>query len=79
MIPKVKKSIKVLVFNILENKVFEKLNKSRKDFIVSVLWHIMSIRGRINFLQLGRFSTICEQTYRNQFVKKFDFLSLIPG
>ena len=40
MIPKVKKSIKVLVFNILENKVFEKLNKSRKDFIVSILWHI---------------------------------------
>ncbi len=67
------------MFSVLESEVFKKLNKSRKDFIVSVLWHIMSIRGRINFLQLGRFSTICEQTYRNQFVKKFDFLSLIPG
>ena len=35
----------------------------------------MSIKGRINFLQLGRFSTLCEQTYRNQFAKEFDFLS----
>ena len=79
MIPKVNKSVKYLIFSILETEVFEKLNKSRKDFIVSVLWHILSIKGRINFLQLGRFSTLCEQTYRNQFVKKFDFLSLIPG
>ncbi|MDP2339308.1 MAG: transposase [Bacteroidota bacterium] len=51
------------------------LNKSRKDFIISVLWHILSIKGRINFLQLGRFSPLCEQTYRNQFEKEFDFLS----
>jgi len=75
MIPKVNKSVKYLIFSILETEVFEKLNKSRKDFIVSVLWHILSIKGRINFLQLGRFSTLCEQTYRNQFAKKFDFLS----
>jgi len=26
-------------------------------------------------LQLGRFSPLCEQTYRNQFEKEFDFLS----
>jgi len=76
MIPKVNKSVKYLIISMLENKVFEKLNKSRKDFIVSVLWHILSIKGRINFLQLGRFSTLCEQTYRNQFAKKFDFILL---
>ena len=75
MIPKVNKSVMCLIFSILETEVFEKLNKSRRDFIVSVLWHILSIKGRINFLQLGRFSTLCEQTNRNQFVKKFDFLS----
>jgi hypothetical protein len=33
------------------------LNKSRKDFIISVLWHILSIKDRINFLQLGRFGS----------------------
>ncbi len=71
MIPKVKS----LIISTLESEVFKKLNKSRKDFIISVLWHILSIKGRINFLQLGRFSPLCEQTYRNQFEKGFDFLS----
>ena len=71
MIPKVKR----LIVSVLENEIFDRLNKSRKDFIISVLWHILSIKGRINFLQLGRFSPLCEQTYRNQFEKKFDFLS----
>src|SRR5665647_1537252 len=75
MIPKANKSVNHLVYSMLETKVFKKLNKSRKVFIVSVLWHILSIKGRINFLQLGRFSTLCEQTYRNQFAKKFDFFS----
>lgn len=75
MIPKVSKSVKYLIYNILDAKVFDKLNKSRKDFIVSVLWHILSIKDRINFLQLGRYSKLGEQTYRNQFEKKFNFFS----
>jgi len=64
-----------VIVSTLENDVFKKLNKSRKDFIISVLWHILSINGRINFLQLGRYSTLCVQTYRNQFEKDFDFFS----
>jgi len=52
---------------------FSGLNKPRKDFIVCVLWHILSIKGKINFLQLGRFSSRGEQSFRNQFNKKFDF------
>ena len=75
MIPKVNNSVINMIISLLENKVFEKLNKSRKDFIVSVLWHILSIKGRINFLQPGRFSPLCEQTYRNQFEKQFDFFT----
>ena len=75
MIPKVSKNIKCHIFNILNKDIFEKLNKSRKDFIVNVLWHILSIKGKINFLQLGRYSNCSEQTYRNQFEKKFDFFS----
>jgi hypothetical protein len=59
----------------LESSTLIKLNKSRKDFIVCVLWHILSIKGKINFLQLGRFSSYGEQTFRNQFEKKFDFFS----
>jgi hypothetical protein len=75
MIPKVNNSIKYLIISILESEIFNQLNKSRKDFIISVLWHILSIKGRINFLQLGRYSSFCEQTYRNQFEKEFDFYS----
>jgi len=75
MIPKANNSVKHLIISILEIEVFIKLNKSRKDFIVNVLWHILSIKGRINFLQLGRFSPFCEQTFRNHFEKAFDFFS----
>lgn len=67
--------VKLLINSVLESDLFSNLNKSRKDFIISVLWHILSIKGKINFLQLGRFSPLCEQTYRNQFEKKFDFMS----
>ncbi|HKK12189.1 MAG TPA: transposase [Flavobacteriaceae bacterium] len=35
----------------------------------------MSIRGRINFLQLARYGKYKEQRYRQQFEKSFDFLS----
>jgi len=35
----------------------------------------MSIKGRINFLQLGWFSSCGEQTFRNQFEKEFNFFS----
>jgi len=50
------------------------LNKPRKAFIVIVLLHILSIKGKFNFLQLGQFGPLTEQKYRNQFEKAFDFL-----
>jgi hypothetical protein len=75
MIPKVSKAVKYHIYSILNNIIFDKLNKSRKDFIVSVLWHILSIKGKINFMQLSRYSKYGEQTFRNQFDKKFDFFS----
>ena len=79
MISRVGKNIKVLIYSILEGKFFPELNKPRKDFIMCVLWHILSIKGKINFLQFGRFSTLCEQTYRNQFEKRFDFFAFNNG
>ena len=51
------------------------LNKWRKDFIIEVLWLILSIQGKINFLQLARYGKHGEQHYRNQFSKKFDYLA----
>jgi hypothetical protein len=50
------------------------LNKWRKDFIKDVLWLILSIHGKINFLQLSCYGKFGEQHYRRQFEKDFDFL-----
>jgi hypothetical protein len=75
MVSKVGCKVKLLIYNILGGDSFSELNKPRKDFIMSVLWHILSIKGKINFLQFGRFSSLGEQTFRNQFEKKFDFFA----
>jgi len=52
------------------------LNKCRKKFVIDIVNLFLSIKGNINFLQLERFSQGCEQGYRNQFEKSFDFMSL---
>ncbi len=52
-----------------------KINKWQYDFVTDVLLLFMSIKGRINFLQLGRYSDFGEQHFRNQFEKEFDFLN----
>lgn len=52
------------------------LNKCRKDFFISTMSLFLSIKGRINFLQLERFGDSDEQSFRNQFEKPFDFLEL---
>jgi hypothetical protein len=75
MANKVSNKVKRFIYSVLVGSSFSELNKPRKDFIVSVLWHILSIKGKINFLQFGRFSSLGEQTYRNQFEKKFDFFA----
>lgn len=73
MVRKVINKVNCLIYNVLEIDSFSELNKPRKDFIVCMLWHILSIKGKINFLQFGRFSSLSEKTYRNQFDKKFNF------
>ncbi len=75
MTSKVNQNAKYLINSTLQNNVFSSLNKARKNFIFTVLWHFLSIKGRINFMQLGRFNPNCEQTFRNQFEVKFDFFS----
>jgi hypothetical protein len=43
-------------------------------FIINILFLFMSIKGKINFLQLSRYSDNCEQYFRKQFSKQFDFI-----
>ena len=49
-------------------------NKCRKDFFWEVVILLLSIKGRVNFLQLGRFGNFKEQRYRQQFEKPFPWL-----
>ncbi len=64
-------SYNYLIYMTLSNT---KINKWRKKFFAEVLWLFLSIKGRINFVQLGRYGDFCEQRYRQQFEKEFDFL-----
>ena len=51
------------------------MSKPRKFFIAHTFWLFASIKGRINFLQMGHFSKFYEQYFRIGFQKTFDFLS----
>ena len=50
------------------------LNRRRKKFFISALCLFLSIKGKINFLQLERYGENCEQTSHNQFQAGFEFL-----
>lgn len=52
-----------------------KLRKNFKTFIIETLILYMVIPSRINFLQLGRYSESCEQRFRQNFSKNFDWLT----
>ena len=56
------------------NKLTTKLNKSFKSFLMETLILYMVIPGRINFLQLGRYGKSCEQRFRQNFSRDFDWL-----
>jgi hypothetical protein len=43
-------------------------------FMQEIILLFLSIKGRINFLQLARYGDHQEQRYRNPFEKQFDFL-----
>jgi len=64
---------KSLVINVLYSNEFSTLKENRKQFILNVLLCFLSIKGRINFLQLSRFSKYCEQYFRINFENKFNF------
>ncbi len=52
-----------------------KMNKPQKDFFIEIMLLFISIPGRMNFLQFGRYGKFTEQRYRQQFEKQFDFLN----
>ena len=56
-------------------KKMKGVKKWQYGFILETLGLFLGIKGRINFLQLGRYSSHGEQHFRNQFEKSFDFLT----
>ena len=68
------KNYKSLIISALPSK--GGINKWRKRFIVEIISLFLSINGRINFLQLGRYGEFGEQRYRQQFEKKLCFMEI---
>lgn len=66
---------KSLLKDILTNTTI-KLGKVLSKFIYNCVVAIVSIRGRVNFLQLMRHSDINEKTFRNNFSKEVDWIGI---
>ena len=75
-------NVNTLISNVLSKCSGFNLKTRRKNFIFTVLFCFSAVngsatltnRGKINFLQLARFSGKCEQYFRINFENKFDFL-----
>ena len=52
------------------------IGKSQFKFIVHIVHLFLSMRGRKNYLMMARYGTYCEQSYRQNFEKDFDFKAL---
>jgi hypothetical protein len=51
------------------------INRPQFNFITEIFGLFLSIKGRMNFLQLERYANRCEQSYRSSFTNSFDFLT----
>jgi hypothetical protein len=51
------------------------INKWHKDFFIGTLLLFMTIKGRVNFTQMSRYSSSPEVRFRNMFKRVFDFAS----
>jgi len=65
-------NVNILIYNTLDN-LFD-LNKPQRDFFIEIMLLFLSIQGRMNFLQFGRYGKYGEQRYRQQFEKPFNFM-----
>jgi len=58
-------NVKILIVNVLSKYIlFQTLKECRKSFIVNAFTCFSSIKGKINFLQMERFSNKCEQYFK---------------
>ena len=55
------------------------LHKSLKHFFIKTMICYLSITGRVNFSQMARFSKSCESRFRQNFKRKFDWVTFNTG
>ena len=63
--------METMIKNIL-NKM-SGVTKVRKQFLIHIFILLLSMKGRINFLNMSRIGTYSEKSYRLHFEKSFDF------
>ncbi len=49
------------------------ITQARGRFFINLFSTVFALRGRFNYLNLSRFGSYCERTYRRHFEKGFDF------
>lgn len=61
----------------LAEKILNRFNisKPQKKFLSILFAAILTVRGKINFRNLSRYSELCERTYSRQFAKPFEFVA----
>jgi len=53
---------------------FDGMNKRRRDFLTELFEIIPCVRGRLNFINMSRYSKYNESTFRRNFSQFFDWL-----
>ena len=49
------------------------VSQAQKKFMVTLFSTILLVYGKVNFTNLGRYSSVNKKTYRRQFFKNFDW------
>ena len=65
-------SVNLLISSALSS--INKIKEPQEKFFKEIMLLFLSIKGRMNFLQFGRYGKFGEQRYRQQFEKQFNFL-----
>jgi hypothetical protein len=68
-------SVETLTANIRNG--LEGLSKCRKKFMLHLFLLLLALHGRVNFVQLGRYGSYNESTFRKHFKLTFYFFPLI--
>ena len=69
--------VRLLVFNAIRS--IKSVNVSFVSFFIETMTLVLTIKGRINFLQLARYGKSCESRFRQNFRKPFEWLAFNMG